>query len=176
MTQASRSITRLLALLVFPITAWGLTTDRNQPITIEADKATLNEKTGSSIYEGNVTLQQGTLHLRGSRMTVQLNNKEVEEIVLTGNPATYHQRPDGKETDQHAEAGRIEYYANDDRMILLDNARIWQSDAEEFRSDRIVFNLKNNTVNAGGDGSSGRVHITLPPTSKKGSGQTTRQQ
>jgi lipopolysaccharide export system protein LptA len=104
--------------------------------------------------------------LRGDRMTVQLNNNRIESIVLTGNLATLVQRPDGKDTDQHASAGRIEYYATDDRVILLDKARIWQSGTEELRSDRIVFNLKDSTVSAGGKNSDDRVHITLQPKKK----------
>ena len=160
----ARTILRHMALLLVfvPAMAQGLSSDRNQPITIEADRATLNEKDGSSIYEGNVHLQQGTLNLRGNRMTVQIADDEIEEIVLTGQPASYRQRPDGRDTDQHAEAGRIEYHAADERLILLDNARVWQSDAEEFRSERIVYNIKKNTVSAGGSAGD-RVRITLQP-------------
>jgi len=156
-----------LLLSLLPFTSWGLTSDRSQPMNIEADRATLNEKTGNSVYEGNVQLQQGTLVLHGNKMTVQISDNTIETIVLTGNPATYQERPDGKDSDQHAEAGRIEYHAKEDRIILLENARIWQSGDEEFRSDRIVFDLKNNTVNAGGSKPGDRVHITLQTGSKQ---------
>ena len=172
MKQANRGIIApllgaALLLAIMPFTARALTSDRDQPMNIEADKATLNEKTGNSVYEGNVHVQQGTLVLQGSKMTVQINDNTIEKIILTGSPATYRQRPDGKDTDQHAEAGRIEYHATEDRIILLENARVWQSGAEEFRSDRIVFNLKDNTVNAGGSTPGDRVRITLQPGSKK---------
>jgi lipopolysaccharide export system protein LptA len=156
----------LLLLVLLSPGAWGLDADREQPITIEADKASLNDKTGFSVYEGNVRLQQGTLIFTGNHMTVQLTDKKLDVIVLTGNPATAVQRPQGKDTDQHAEAGRIEYYANDERVILLDKARVWETGAEEFRSERIVVNLKTDTVDAGGGGDSGRVHITLQPKDK----------
>ena len=156
----------LLLLSLLPLTVWGLEADRDQPITIEADQASLNDKTGFSVYEGNVRLQQGTLIFTGNRMTVQLTDKKLDTIVLTGNLATYVQRPDGKDVDQHAEAERIEYYAIDERVILLRKARIWESGDEEFRSDRIVFNLKTDTVDAGGGGDSGRVHIILQPRDK----------
>ena len=156
-----------LLLSMLPVTCWGLGSDRSQPMHIEADRATLNEKTGNSIYEGNVRVQQGTLVLEGSKMTVQINDNDIDTIILTGSPATWRQRPDGKDTDQHAEARRIEYHAAEDRIILLEDARVWQSGAEEFRSDRIVFNLKSNTVNAGGNKPGDRVRITLQPGSKK---------
>ena len=157
----------VLLLSLLPVTGLGLTSDRSQPINIEADRATLNEKTGNSIYEGNVYLQQGTLVLQGRKMTVQLSDNTIDTFVLTGDPATYRQRPDGKESDQHAEAGRIEYYAKEDRIILLENARVWRSGDEELRSDRIVFDLKSDTVSAGSNKPGDRVRITLPPDSRQ---------
>ena len=165
MQPASTRLLRgcVLWLLCLPLPAWALSADRNEPIDIEADSATLNETSGLSTYRGNVHLRQGTLQLHGDNMTVQMRDDRIEKIVLTGNPATYVQRPDAADEDQHAEAGRIEYYAREDRMILLENARIWQSGKDRFSSDRIVFNLADNTVNAGGGSSSDRVRITLQP-------------
>jgi lipopolysaccharide export system protein LptA len=162
-----RLLETVLLLLLLPVSDLGMTSDSSQPVNIEADRATLNEKTGHSVYEGNVYLQQGSLVLQGSKMTVQLNDNSIDTLVLTGDPATYRQRPDGKESDQHAEAGRIEYYANEDRIILLENARVWQPGDKELRSDRIVFDLKSDTVNAGSNKAGDRVHITLPPGSEQ---------
>jgi lipopolysaccharide export system protein LptA len=164
-----------LLLLLLPVSGLGLTGDRSQPINIEADRATLNEKTGNSVYEGNVYVQQGTIVLQGSKMTVQINDNTIDTFVLTGTPATYRQRPDGKESDQHAEAGRIEYYAIEDRIILLENARVWQSGDKELRSERIVFDLKSNTVDAGSNNPGDRVRITLQPGNKQNKPSATQQ-
>jgi lipopolysaccharide export system protein LptA len=174
MSQASLVPLKLLQasallLLLAPAATWGLESDRSQPIHIEADKATLSEQGEKSIYEGNVQLRQGTLKLQGNRMTVYLANKQVDRILLTGEPATLQQRPNNQDADQHAQADSIEYSATDERVILLGNARIWQTGDEEFRSERIVFNLKDNTVNAGGKDSQDRVHITLQPKDKQAS-------
>jgi len=153
----------ILWLLCLPQPAWSLSADRNEPINIEADSATLHEKMGSSTYRGNIHLQQGTLHLHGDTMTVQMHDDRIEKIVLTGSPATYRQRSDNATEDQHAEAGRIEYYATEERLVLLGGARIWQSGDQEFSSERIVFNLADNTVNAGGGSADDRVRIILQP-------------
>jgi lipopolysaccharide export system protein LptA len=152
-------------LLLAPCLAWALASDRSQPIQIEADRATLDEKSGLSVYEGNVFLQQGTLTLRGSRMSVQIRDNQVNTISIDGKPATFSQRPDGADSDQHAEAEHIEYHTGDQRLILQGNAQIRQSDKEQFSSNRIIFNLRNNTVNAGGDSAGSRVRITLQPDS-----------
>jgi lipopolysaccharide export system protein LptA len=164
MQPVNRTLACLGILLAWlPLPASALSSDRNQPINIEADSATLHEKYGNSTYRGNVHLRQGTLHLHGDTMTVEMRDERIEKIVLTGNPATYVQRPDDADRDQHAEAGRIEYYAREERMVLLEDARIWQLENEEFSSDRIVFNLADNTVNAGGGSNGDRVRIILQP-------------
>jgi lipopolysaccharide export system protein LptA len=163
-SSASRKLLLTALLLVTPPATWGLDSDRSQPIHIEADRATLSEKGNQSIYEGNVRLRQGTLHLQGDHMTVLLTDNEVDKIILTGKPATLQQNQG--DTDQHAEANNIEYSASNENVILLGNARVWQTGGEEFRSERIVFNLNDNTVNAGGTTTRDRVHITLQPKNK----------
>jgi lipopolysaccharide export system protein LptA len=154
-----------LLLLLLPVSGAGLAADRDrdQPINIEADRATLNEETGNSVYEGNVYVRQGTIVLQGKKMTVQLKDNSIDTLVLTGDPATYRQRRDGEQSDRQAEAARIEFHARDDRVILLENARVWQAEDKELRSDRIVFDLKSNTVDAGSNKPGERVRITLQP-------------
>ena len=152
-----------LLLLLLPVSGAGLAADRDQPINIEADRATLNEETGTSVYEGNVILRQGTIVAQGAKMTVQLKDSSIDTLVLTGDPATYRQRRDGEQSDRQAEAARIEFHARDDRVILLENARVWQAEDKELRSDRIVFDLKSNTVDAGSNKPGERVRITLQP-------------
>lgn len=153
----------VLFLLIVPSLARGLSSDVDQPIHIEADYARMNEEEGISIYEGNVTLRQGTLNLGGAKMTLTIRDSRIEKTVLTGNPATYAQRPDGKDSDLHAEAGRMEYYVDERRVILMEDARIWEPDGNEFRSNRIEYDLNSNTVSAGGSATGSRVHIILQP-------------
>ena len=152
-----------LLLLFAPLASWGQDSDRSEPIYIEADRAMLDEKQEISVYDGNVQLRQGSFMLQGESMTVYLANKQVDRIILTGKPASMQQRRDGRDIEQHAEAESIDYNTRDEQVILLGSARIWQDGEDEFRSERIVYNLKDSTVNAGGKGSKDRVHIILQP-------------
>jgi lipopolysaccharide export system protein LptA len=155
-------------LLLCPLPAvHALDADREQPIHIEADSAVLKEKEGVSIYTGNVSLRQGSLRLHGNTMTVYNDGEHIRRIVLTGNPATIVQRPEGRELDLHAESRRMEYQADAGQVILSENARVWQEDGKEFRSERIIYDIRTNTVNAGGDAAGDRVHITFQPKQKK---------
>lgn len=153
----------VLMLLCVPMLARGLSSDRDQPINIEADRATLQEQKGISTYEGNVYVSQGTLKLHGDIMTVYTPGNQLEKIILLGQPATFVQRPDGRDDDLHAESTQMEYRAADERIILTGGARVWQTDGHEFRSEKIIYNIKSNTVNAGSDTGGDRVHITLQP-------------
>jgi lipopolysaccharide export system protein LptA len=170
MSAAERGLRGLgaLILLCLPALAHGLASDRQQPIRIEADTATLREKEGVSIYHGNVYLHQGTLKLHGDTLTVHTTNGDhIERAILTGSPATFVQRPDKQDVDQHAEAQRMEYQAAEGLLILTGAARVWQTDGKEFRSQKIVYDITKNTVNAGDSAGGDRVHITIQPNAKE---------
>ena len=47
----------------------ALPDDRDQPIRIEADEALRDEKQGFTRYEGNVKMDQGSLHIEADRIT-----------------------------------------------------------------------------------------------------------
>ena len=158
------------ALLCLPLCATALDSDRDQPVHLESDQASIDEQQGVNTFTGNVHLRQGTMNLRGDRMIVYLVEGSIDRAELDGSPATFVQRPEGEDSDMHASALRMEYHATDERIILLGKARVWNAEGREFRSDRIVYHLGNSSVDAGGSAApatsgeaGGRVHITLPP-------------
>lgn len=163
-------------LLCLPLLAVALDSDRDQPIHLESDKASIDELQGVNIFTGNVHLRQGTMNLRGELMTVYLADGSIERAEIDGSPATFVQRPQGKDQDMHASALRMEYYAAEERIVLIGQARVWDAEGNDFRSNRIVYHVGKNTVNAGDGTKTGdRVHITLPPktTPKAPDGQAT---
>jgi lipopolysaccharide export system protein LptA len=54
--------------------AFALPSDRNQPISLVADRATYNDKTGITTYTGNVVIEQGTMKLQADSIVAQLNS------------------------------------------------------------------------------------------------------
>jgi lipopolysaccharide export system protein LptA len=162
MNRANPEHWLLLLCLCLPLPAWALSSDREQPMHIESNQAELDEQKGISIYIGNVRVTQGTLVLTGEHMTVYQDGANLERLILLGKPATYRQRPDGKDEDMRAEALRMEYYAAPERVILLDEAVAWQGE-NSFRSDRIVYQVAQDRVEAGAPDGGQRVHIILQP-------------
>ena len=156
----------LLALTALPVLSWALSSDRQQPMLIEADRVELDDATGISIYRGRVKVVQGTLQLTGETMTVHNKGNEVDRVIIEGTPATYQQRPDNKDQDVHAKALRMEYYTNPEHIILLKQAEVEQQ-GDVLRSERIEYDVAKDQVSAGTDQPDERVHITIQPKTKK---------
>lgn len=156
----------ILALCLLPSIGWALSTDRNQPMLIEADRAELNDADGVSIYRGNVKVTQGTLVLTGETMTVYNKGNDVNKVIMDGKPATYKQRPDDKDQDVRARALRMEYTINPEYIILLKEAEVEQ-EGNTLHSERIEYDVANDKVNAGTDKPNDRVRIVIQPKTEK---------
>ena len=94
--------------LTLATAAQALSSDRQQPMYVEADHADINDQTGVHVYTGNVTITQGTLHMTSDRLTLHTRDGEIVKAIGVGEPATYRQRPDNKDQDVHAEALRLQ--------------------------------------------------------------------
>lgn len=137
--------------------------DSDEPVYIEANSATYNDKTGESVYIGDVIVTQGRMRLNSDKLVVHMINKSVDKIVATGNPVRFRQEGiEGKE-EVKGKAQQAEYYVDDDRLVLIDDAIVWQG-GNTYASDRIQYDRKNMLVTAGKPSSgSQRVHVTLNP-------------
>ena len=154
----------LLVALLVPLTANALPDDRDQPIHIAADKAVRDEKQGLTIYEGNVTLNQGSLRIEADTVTIYRVIEEGDKIVAEGRPARMSQQPELNEQRVHASANIIEYYKTEDRVHLRDDAVIEQ-DGSRVRGETIDYFITQELVKANSDQSqdSSRVEVTIPP-------------
>ena len=146
-------LTRLAALIIslsINTHAWALSTDKNQPIEIQADSAELDDKKGVTVYHGNVVVTQGSIRMTGDTMTVHYTkDQDLETVIMEGHPATYRQLPDKSEVYDEAEALRMEYYGLKNLIVLIDNAQVKQ---EEFRfsGNRIEYDTKLSQIKARG--------------------------
>ena len=145
--------------------------DRDKPIQIEADRASLDQLKGLTVYEGNVVVTQGTILLRAAQVTVtQGKNGGGDVAVARGNPATFRQKIDGKDEWMDAQGQRIEYDSGKNLVKLFDNARVKRGQDIVIGST-LVYNTKDETFAAnGGTGqgaatnkNAGRVTVILQP-------------
>ncbi|SEQ26821.1 lipopolysaccharide export system protein LptA [Ectothiorhodospira magna] len=150
-------LTLAILLSVGPLQAQA---DRTLPIHIEADSATLDDNRGISIYRGNVRITQGTTEISGDTVTVHTPGRQLERMTAEGQPATLRtQDPQGREVQ--AEATRMAFFPNEQRMELSGNARVHQG-TDEFRGSRIIYDLHTATLEAR-TGDTGRVEAIFTP-------------
>lgn len=138
----------VLAFTMHPGAAIALSTDKDQPIEVEADSAELDDIKNVSVYRGNVIVDQGSIHMTGEIMTVyHTDEDELDHIILEGNPATYRQLPDDSQVHDEAEALRMEYHELKNLVILINKAVVTQ-DRLRFSGDRIEYDTELSQVRA----------------------------
>jgi len=148
-------------------TSWGLPDDRQQPVTIEADQANMNDQKGISVYRGSVMLAQGSMVLKCEVLTAYHApaTRALIKAVAEGAPVRFRQRPDANREEIIATAPRMEYVVDKQMVYLLDHAEVTQG-RNVFRGRRIEYNISDNQVHAAG-GAKERVQVILFPQEKE---------
>src|SRR5690606_10716461 len=128
----------------------SLSTDKDQPIEIEANAAELDAQKGITIYTGNVVVTQGSIRMTGDKMTAYYTGEnDLDTVIMVGRPATYRQLPDNSEINDEAEALRMDFYTCKSLIGLSDNALVKRED-ERFSGNRIEYDTLNSKVWARG--------------------------
>ena len=163
-------ITVLIYAIVFLWTPMIIadTEDVQQPITIEADQAVLDENKQTSIYTGHVILKQGGIEVKADTVIVHTNDGQLRRVIVEGSPVNYRQQQQGEE-DIRGNSERMEYDTESKRIVLLGGAELWQG-GNRFSGKRIQYDTEHEKVIANGNVSSKenavqQVEITLQPKS-----------
>jgi lipopolysaccharide export system protein LptA len=159
-------------LVVWLPAAFALPTDREQAITIQSDRALRDEKTGLTVYAGNVKITQGTLHIRADNITLFNDKRGLYKVIAEGNPAHYQQQPSADKPLIEAEGKTIEYHADVQLLHLIENASLNQ-DGTLMQGQRIDYDIQKQVVTASGeldttkqaksDQKPGQIVIVIPP-------------
>ncbi len=129
--------------------AQALPTDSNQPINVQADSAEMDDKRGVAIYRGDVIITQGTLKITGDTVTITLNKAgDIEVFTSVGKPAYYEQQPSTDKDIVQAYGLTIQYFANNEKIIIIDQAKVIQQ-GNTFRGEKIVYDTQQQIVTAG---------------------------
>ncbi|MDM8559536.1 lipopolysaccharide transport periplasmic protein LptA [Candidatus Parabeggiatoa sp. HSG14] len=151
---------------------FALTTDREQPIQIEADTATIDNVKGIAIYEGSVIVTQGSIRINASRVTINYNEKQdIEKVIAKGKPARFKQRLDRGE-DIKAKASLMEYNAIKSILTLKKKAELRKEKGGEdtyiSSAPHITYDTQDGIIRADqGNNKRGRVIMTLIPAKTK---------
>ena len=145
---------------------FALPSDRNQQLSLAAENATYNSKTGITTYTGNVVIEQGTMKLQADSLVATLNSKnEIQTITAKGKPAKFQQQIEANKGLARGEAQNIVYNADTGIITLTGNAYLYQ-DGSSIRGNRLKSSMNKGDVEAHGS-SSNRIQIIIPPSSSK---------
>ena len=158
----------LAALLLGPcFQAIALPEDSSQPIRIQANTANLDDRRNIAVYTGDVIVTQGTMRLTGNEVTLTTDAEgEVRKIVSVGNLATFKQTPNPGKGPVNARGRTIEYYAAEERVVLINNAHLDQ-DGNTFEGEYVTYNVAEEVVDAGRPGENAeqpdRIEMVIQP-------------
>ena len=143
--------------------AAGLSTDKDQPLDLEADSAEIDEAKGRSVYVGNVVAVQGSMRLESDRLTIFHAGSKAERLEAEGKPARFQQLADDSPEPVKARARHLEYRFDSEELLLTGDAVVTQG-KDSFKSDRITYDRVRSVVK-GGAAAQGkeRVRITVDP-------------
>lgn len=148
--------------------------DRSKPINIEADRVTVDDAKQISIFEGNVSLTQGTMLIRGDRMEVRQDKNGFKYGTAWGSLAYFKQKREGYDELIEGWAERIEYDGRSDKVQLFNRAAL-KKVGDEVRGNYISYDvatelsqvLGGGTKAATPDNPNGRVRAVIQPKSKE---------
>ncbi|MBJ9986807.1 lipopolysaccharide transport periplasmic protein LptA [Acinetobacter sp. S40] len=161
-----KQIAGFTVMAMLSVSAFALPADRNQPISLVADKATFNDRTGVTTYTGNVVIEQGTMKLQADSIVAQLNSKrEIQTITANGRPSKFQQQISAEKGVARGEAQKIVYNADSGIITLTGNAYLFQ-DGASIRGNSLKYSMNKGDIEAQGS-SSNRVQLIIPPSSSK---------
>lgn len=158
----------LVALLVSPGISMAERNDRKQPVNIEADRVTVDDRNKTHTFEGNVILTQGSLSIHGERVIVIQGADGFETGIATGGRdglARFRQKRQGSNDYVEGQAERIEYDTRTEQAKLFNRATV-SSGGDTVRGDYIEYDALTEQYAArsqAGSGNNGRVRAVIQP-------------
>lgn len=162
-----QNLNKILAFCLLTIISgqlFALPGDREKPINIESNQAERDEKAGTTVYEGNVVIKQGTILIQAEKVTVFSTAEGVSKIICKGKPAHYQQLPKIDGGLVLASGNTIEYRPAHDQIQLTENASLEQ-DGTIITGERIDYDVTSEVLKAKSDNSGKtRIQMVIPPT------------
>jgi lipopolysaccharide export system protein LptA len=164
LSKTAKSAAFIILSLFVSAAAVALPDDREKAISIESDSAERNEKTGLTVYRGNVIISQGSILIEADQITLHYQDNNLSRIECTGTPASYQQKPQAEGSMMIARAEHIDYLLANDQIILKRNA-VLSRNGTIIKGDSIDYDIKNETWKAKGNdlGEQKRIQLVIPP-------------
>lgn len=152
----------LLLCLLLPLQLQALSSDSEQAIEVEADRLEVRDAEKISIYEGNVSLVQGSLQIQSDRLVIHFGEAGLLLLMeMSGSPARFRQLDD-EQQELLGEAAQIDYLESESTLELRGNARFRHA-GDSIESTLIRINTESNAIRAGSSQADERVKMLIQP-------------
>ena len=148
------------ALLLAPSVLLAKSSDRNQPMSLDAGHQVGSlEGNGTITMLGGVIVQQGSLDIRSQTGVVTMKNNDITRVVFTGSPVTLKQQMEDGGM-MNATANRIDYDLVNEIVTFTGNYTV-KTPKGSNSGQKLVYNLRTGNMESGGDGT--RVKTVIQP-------------
>ena len=117
----------LLALVLAAPQALALKSDTQQPVYINSDTQQVDMKSNQVVFEGDVSLKQGSINIDADRIVVTRDPKTeaIKQIQAFGKPAKFSQLMDDGKT-LSGQAVELDYRISTDELTMKGQAQLAQ--------------------------------------------------
>jgi len=147
----------------------ALESDKKEPLHIEADTVSIDNKAGTSRYEGHVNIWQGSSRLTSDTALVYMDkDSSLKKAAAKGNlraQAHYKTLTDPQKPELNAYADIIEFYPKKHLIYLIGNAKVIQG-KDSYKAPEIEYNTEKQRVFSK-KSTHGRTVIVIHPSNSK---------
>ncbi len=132
--------------------AIALDSDKNAPVTIDADTTSIDFRTGQRVLTGNVEITQGTLNIKANKIVLIYKGDEIDTVTAFGNPVKFKQLPEGHKEIVYGEGQTLKLEQAKDLITLIKNAKVRQG-TNIITGKIIYYNMKTSKMTIKGQSS-----------------------
>lgn len=135
---------KAITLVVLCSNLWALPAlaeqaDRSKPVNIEADSVQMDDLQKTSVYQGDVVLQQGTLLVRANKLIAHQDAQGYGSGTAFGSPAYFRQKQDNSDEYLEGWADRIDMDNHKNTVLLTGHAQLKRG-ADEMHANSMIYN------------------------------------
>ena len=123
----------------------ALPEDSKAPLYVRADAADINQTSHKGIYTGNVTVDQGSTHIRAAKAVTEGDaQNQIKKAIIKGDATTqahYWTLQSKDKSELHAFADTICYYPKSHQIVLEGHASVVQ-DQNKIEASTIRYNTQ----------------------------------
>ena len=163
-----------IAGLLFSSPVVALDSDKDAPVSINADTTDIDFRTGKRVLTGNVDVSQGTLNIKADKIVLIYKGDKIDTATAYGKPVKFKQLPEGQTEMVHGEGITLQLQQAKNLITLENNAKITQG-ANTVTGKVIYYNTLTikMTVKSQSSGKSKQTATTSQQSTSKSAGKKT---